>query len=297
MKIVVIAGGLSPERDVSLSSGSQIANALIDKGYKVCFIDLYVGIDNLNSDELFYDSKSQTKYEYTVPPNEPDLDQLKKDVKNGNSLIGKNVIELCKKADLAFLALHGDIGENGKLQAVFDSFGIAYTGTGYTGSLLAMDKDISKMLMIQNKILTPRWKIVKGDLEDTDEFMSQLKLPYVVKPCSCGSSVGTSVVRSTDELISAVRHAKKYDSDIMVEEMIEGREFSVGILEGEALPVIEIIPHEGFFDYQNKYQAGLTQEICMLLLMVDISDFINCQLAFFKQADGLCDLRNQTFFT
>ena len=262
MKIVVIAGGLNPERDVSLSSGSQIANALIEVGYKVCLVDLYMGIGTTNFDDMFDDLKLQKKYEYSVPPHEPDLDQLKEKVDNGNSLIGKNVIELCKMADLVFLALHGDIGENGKLQAIFDSYGITYTGTGYIGSLLAMDKDLSKLHMIQNQILTPRWKIINGDFEDIDKLMFQLKLPYVVKPCSCGSSVGITIVRSKDELCSAVSYAKRYEENIMIEEMIEGREFSVGILEGEALPVIEIIPHEGYFDYEAKYQVGLAQEIC-----------------------------------
>ena len=150
MKIVVLAGGLSPERDVSLSSGSLIANALIESGHSVCLLDLYKGV---NANSLFFDLESDKRYSYAVPQHEPDLRQLM--AVHGNSLIGANVIELCKTADLVFLALHGDIGENGKLQAVFDVYGIKYTGTGYTGSLLAMDKDISKQLMIKNNILTP----------------------------------------------------------------------------------------------------------------------------------------------
>jgi len=271
MKIIVIAGGLSPERDVSLSSGSQIANALMDMGHKVCLIDLYIGTDTVHFDDIFHDSKSEKKYAYSIPAHEPDLEQLKKEVDNENSFIGKNVIELCKKADLAFLALHGDIGENGKLQAIFDSFGILYTGTGYIGSLLAMDKDLSKLLMRQNQILTPHWKIINSDFENTDTLMNQLKLPYVIKPCSCGSSVGVSIVRSKEEFFSAINYAMKYESTVMVEEMIEGREFSIGVLEGEALPIIEIIPHEGFFDYENKYQAGMTQEICPAVLSEEVA--------------------------
>lgn len=261
MKIVVVAGGLSPERDVSLSSGSLIANALIDVGYKVCLVDLYKGVEMKYFDEIFFDSSSGKRYDYSVPEYEPDLNQLKKDVNNGNSLIGENIVELCKSADLVFLALHGDIGENGQFQAVLDSFGILYTGTGYIGSLLAMDKDLSKLLMVQNKILTPQWVIMENDYDNLSHIQ-KVGYPCVIKPCSCGSSVGVSIIRNNNEYISAVKYAIKYEKKVMIEKLIEGREFSIGILDGNALPVIEIIPNEGFFDYKNKYQEGLTREVC-----------------------------------
>jgi len=261
MKIVVIAGGLCPERDVSLSSGSKIANALIAVGYEVCLIDLYTGVESESFDGLFIDSKSEKRYSYSVPEREPDLDQLKRESGNGDSLIGKNVIELCKYADLVFLALHGDIGENGKLQAIFDSFGILYTGTGYIGSLLAMDKDIAKIFMLQNQILTPQWELLELT-NDTDAPVCKTEFPLVIKPCSCGSSVGVSIVRNKEEYIAAIEYAKKYEKKIMIEKMINGREFSVGILGGEVLPPIEIIPSEGFYDYRNKYQYGVAKEVC-----------------------------------
>ena len=249
MKIVVIAGGLSPERDVSLSSGCLIADALIGIGYEACLIDLYTGAEIL---------KSGTKYNYAVPENEPDLDKLKREANNGESLIGPNVIELCRSADLVFIALHGDIGENGKLQAVFDSFGILYTGTGYTGSLLAMDKDLAKSIMVQHNILTPDWHIIYN----ADSPPPDAELPCVVKPCGCGSSVGISIVKTKEDYKAALECAGKYENKIIVEKMIAGREFTVGILGSQALPVIEIIPKEGFFDYKNKYQPGATLEIC-----------------------------------
>jgi len=255
MKIVVVAGGLSPERDVSLSSGSLIANALIDIGYEVCLVDLYTGVEIL---------KSGGEYSYAVPEHEPDLDKLKQDANNGNALIGWSVIELCKSADLVFIGLHGDIGENGKLQAIFDAFGIIYTGTGYIGSLLAMDKDLAKAIMRQNNILTPDWEIIPRTLRETSNA-SEGDAPFfpcVVKPCGCGSSVGVSIVRNKAEYISALEYAKKYEEKIMVEKMIEGREFTVGVLDNQALPVIEIIPNEGFFDYKNKYQPDATLEVC-----------------------------------
>ena len=252
MKIVVVAGGLSPERDVSLSSGAQIANALAETGYEVCLVDLYTG-------SIL--EKSGDRYAYNIPVHEPDLERLKRESGNRNSLIGKNVIELCQSSDLAFLALHGDIGENGKLQAVFDSYGITYTGTGYIGSLLAMDKDLAKLLMVQNNILTPAWEIIVGR-GDPDAPPPDIDFPLVIKPCSCGSSVGVSIVQNEREYTDAVSHAAKYETKIIVEKMIAGREFSVGILDNFALPAIEIIPDGKFFDYEHKYQPGITKEIC-----------------------------------
>ena len=256
MKVVVLAGGLSPERDVSLSSGSLIANALIENGHEVFLLDLYKGIDEIDED-LFIDRNSGKRFEFDVKMSEPDLESLKKEVNNGKSLIGKNVIELCLKADVVFLGLHGDIGENGKLQALFDCYGIVYTGTPYIGSLLAMDKDIAKQIMVQNNIRTADWKVI-----DAENFNEEIEFPCVVKPLSCGSSVGVSIVNDADELIRAINFAKKYEKNILIENMIKGREFSVGVLNGKALPVIEIIPNEGFYDYKNKYQKGFTKEVC-----------------------------------
>lgn len=260
MKIVVVAGGLSPERNVSLSSGSKIANALIDAGHKVCLADLYMGIESESFDDMFVNSSSGIRYDYTVPSEEPDLVMLKEQSGNGRSLIGKNIIRLCESADIAFLALHGDIGENGRLQAVFDSFGILYTGSGYAGSMLAMDKDLAKRLMLQNNVLTPEWKTY--NTQDTGVADNPIGYPCVIKPCGCGSSVGVSIARNAEEYNAALFYAKKYEDTVIVEEMIKGREFSIGILGGEALPIIEIIPGEGFYDYKNKYQPGLTKEIC-----------------------------------
>jgi len=289
MRIVVIAGGLSPERDVSLSSGSLIANALIERGYEVCLVDLYMGVGDIEHngvglnnkhihdfDDMFVNSNSTKRYSYNIPPHEPDLDKLRNESNNGGSLIGKNVIEICRAADLAFLALHGDMGENGKLQAIFDSYGITYTGTGYIGSLLAMDKDLAKLLMVQNHILTPKWETIELSNNDNGGInnkkpITHMAFPLVIKPCSCGSSVGVSIVRNEDEYGSAIEYARRYEKKIIVEELIKGREFSVGVLDNTVLPVIEIIPKEGFYDYKNKYQSGLTDEVCPADLDMEIT--------------------------
>lgn len=261
MNIAVLAGGYSPERDVSLTSGSLIANALIDEGHMVCLADVYLGID-----EEDYAAKSpfdtNKKEIYKVEDSIPDLRALREKSGNGDALIGRGIIELCRAADVVFLALHGSMGENGQLQATFDNYGIKYTGSGYVGSLLAMDKDISKKIFCESGVPTPRWLCVNACEADREEIMRRIGLPCVVKPCSCGSSVGVSIVESEEELQVALSCAAEYEALVLVEKKIEGRELTVGILDGEVLPMIEIIPTEGFYDYKNKYQAGKTLEIC-----------------------------------
>lgn len=255
MNIVVLSGGLSDERDVSLSSGSQIANALIKNGHRVLLLDLYLGLKEVNTFEEAYKVYGETVYDYKVPKIAPNLEKLIEKNNGRRSEIGETVISICKSADIVFLGLHGGIGENGKLQAIFDLHNIKYTGSGYKGSLLAMDKIVSKEIMTVNDILTPEWSII--DSENNNTIMA----PAVVKPNDNGSSIGVKVVENQDELKDAIEVAKQYSSTILVEQKIEGREFSVGILGEEVLPIIELIPKEGFYDYSNKYQPGATEEI------------------------------------
>ena len=174
MKIVVLAGGLSPERDVSLSSGSQIANALREAGHHVLLLDVYEGLKTNESEfeSLFKDNITGKPYYYKVKGIEPDLNEIKRKSNNGDSLIGKNVLSLCMFADVVFIALHGSMGENGQIQASFDSMGIKYTGTGYIGSLLAMDKDLTKKLLQQAGIPTAKWLTINKN---------QLSIEYIVK--------------------------------------------------------------------------------------------------------------------
>lgn len=264
MNIVVLAGGLSPERDVSLSSGSLIANILRESGHRVLLLDAYDGVEAEESEfeSLFKDNITGKPYSYKVPDKEPNLEEIKKASSNGNSLLGKNVLSLCQFADVVFMGLHGAMGENGQIQAAFDLLGIKYTGTGYIGSLLAMDKDITKKMLQQAEIRTPKGITFSFDSISLEKVTDKIGLPCVIKPTSNGSSIGVSIVENAGEFEDAVDLVKKYEANILVEEKIEGREFSVGILEGKALPVIEIIPLKGFYDYKNKYQSGLTKEVC-----------------------------------
>jgi D-alanine-D-alanine ligase len=154
------------------------------------------------------------------------------------------------------------MGENGQIQATFDVMGIKYTGTGYIGSLLAMDKDLTKKLLQKEGIPTAQWLIFTKNSISTEDIIEKIGLPCVVKPCSAGSSIGVSIVHNIEELKTAITIANKIESSILIEKMILGREFSVGLLQDKVLPVIEIMPKEGFYDYKNKYQADLTQDIC-----------------------------------
>ena len=261
MKIVVLAGGISPEREVSLSSGSLIANALIKKGHRVLFLDLYLGMPSLPEDPdcLFTDSLI---HEHAISKAIPNMEELKTRAENGNALIGKNVLELCRRADLVFLALHGGIGENGQIQAVLEAYGIPHTGSSYEGALLAMNKDLSKRLWRDAGVPTPDWVLLdrKDPEKDLAEAIARLGKDVVVKPIGCGSSVGVSIPKDEAALSRAVKEAAEW-GQLLLERRIFGREFAIGILGDEILPPVEIIPKRGFYDYKNKYQ-GTTEEIC-----------------------------------
>ena len=252
MKIVVLAGGLSDERDVSLTSGSLVANALTKNGHDVILVDIYKGIENIKDIDILF--KEKKKYKYNTSEKIPNLKIIKENNNNQENLIGKNIIEVCKKADIVFLALHGSIGENGKIQALFDLYNIKYTGSGYKGSMLAMDKEISKRLFKEDNIKTADYYIY-GDNKS-------ISFPLVIKPCNNGSSIGVSIANNNKEFDLALNKLKNCKDKILVEKYIKGREFSVGIIENNVLPPIEIIPSKGFYDYKNKYQKGYTKEIC-----------------------------------
>ncbi len=260
MRIVVLAGGLSTERDVSISSGILVAAALRQKGHEVVLLDVFTGYEQniCDIDALFKQNYSFAE-KASVGKTVSDISEIKENrLDKSDRFIGANVIEICSEADITFLALHGGEGENGQLQAAFDLLGIKYTGTGYLGSALAMNKGLTKSVFVQNKINTPSGGIYKSiaDAESWNTF------PCVVKPCSGGSSVGIAKAENKEEFDAAVKDAFKYENEVVVEQFVKGREFSVGILGGKALAPIEIIPKSGFYDYESKYQAGATVEIC-----------------------------------
>ncbi len=261
MNILVLCGGLSSERNVSLTTGAMVQNALVKLGHHAVTADLFMGLELSGTVEEAFEKAVQPVPVGKISEAVPDLDAVKAsrdpDVKG---MFGKNIIELCQYSDIVFIALHGGDGENGRLQAAFDMLGVKYTGSGYLGSAMAMNKAVTKQMFLKDGVLTPRGaRLKRGHKAVSGDFGS---LPLVIKPCSGGSSIGVSIARTEEEFEKAVNEAFAYENELIVEEYIKGREFSCGVLGHRYLPPIEIIPKEGWYDYKNKYQPGLTDEIC-----------------------------------
>ena len=261
MNIVVLSGGLSTERNVSLTTGAKVQNALIAKGHNAILADVYLGYKLSGSIEDEFKNATKPACVNQVSEIVPDIEKIKKQRdKNPEIFFGENIIELCSYADIVFMALHGENGENGRLQAAFDLYDIKYTGSGYLGCAVSMHKNLTKQLFKAFNVPTPNGKMLRrGEVASFAEFGCK---KLVVKPCCGGSSIGVFIVENEKDFQNALEEAFKFEDEILVEEYISGREFSVGVLGDRVLPAIEIIPKEGFYDYKNKYQAGMTIEIC-----------------------------------
>lgn len=262
MKILVLAGGLSPERNVSLSSGSLIAEALRGRGHQVALVDLFFGLDHYEGEpESLYNAPIPEKFK-RVSREAPDLEEVRAGRKDQSpSAIGPGVLDLCRSADVVFLALHGACGEDGRIQATLDLLGVPYTGSGCLGSAIAMDKDLTKRL-VADQVTTPRWETATVTEENLAELTGQTSLPVVVKPIDSGSSIGVYIAHTREELARALAESIKLGGRTVLEQYIQGREIQVAVLDDQALPSIEIIPKEGFYDYENKYQPGAAVEVC-----------------------------------
>ena len=258
MKIVVLAGGTSTERDVSIVSGTMVCKALREKGHQAILMDVFFGLKQI-PESLFPE-------EYDVEGAAEEIrshnDSLAEAVKARREFFGPHVIEICQKADVVFMALHGANGEDGKVQAAFDLFGIPYTGTGYLSSAVAMDKGLTKQFFETHGVPVPKGISLMKNQAFVSLEKSGLEFPVVVKPCCGGSSVGVFIAGNQEEYEAALQAAFAYEDELIVEEYVKGREFSVGVVDGKAYPIIEIAPIEGFYDYTNKYKAGSTIETC-----------------------------------
>ncbi|MDO4521627.1 MAG: D-alanine--D-alanine ligase [Eubacteriales bacterium] len=259
MKIVVLAGGTSTERAISIVSGTKVCEALRSRGHQAILIDVFCGKEGLQPKEAFtteYDLESEVAYI------EGFNDQIEKLQEERREFFGPQVLEVCREADVVFMALHGLCGEDGKIQATFDLMGIAYTGSGYLGSALAMDKAITKQLFRENGVPTPAGMILKKSDPRPAFAELDMEFPCVVKaPCG-GSSVGVYIVEDEAAFAQALEDCFALEEKAVVEAYVRGREFSVGVVDGKAYPIIEIAPLVGFYDYHNKYQAGSTVETC-----------------------------------
>ncbi len=268
MNIVVLAGGTSTERDISIMTGVNVAKSLKRNGHNVNLIDVFLGTDKYKSSEDFFNEDNDfDKVEKELKAKTADIPAIIEErLKNGKPFFGNSVLEFCKKADIVFMGLHGANGEDGKIQGTFDLLGIKYTGTGYLSSAISMDKELTKKVLISEGIPMP-----KGVSLKKGHKLEYVPFPCVVKPCCGGSSVGVSIVQSEDDFKAAVEEAFTYEDNILVEEYINGREFSVAVVDGKALPVVEIVPLKGFYDYENKYKDGASEHISPARIPDDIT--------------------------
>lgn len=262
MNIVVLCGGLSMERNVSITSGTLVCKSLREMGHRAVLVDMFYGLEDVETPiERIFDELPEIR-EASVSREAPNLDEVRANRKwKSRSMIGKGVLELCQAADVVFLALHGACGEDGRIQATLDLLGVPYTGSGYLGSALAMDKDLTKKIVAPLGVLTPAWETVSYAESDISAIVERTALPVVVKPVDSGSSIGVAIAYTPEELKTALVDNLN-QSRVILEQYVSGREIDVGVLDGKSLPSIEIIPKQGFYDYINKYQVGATIEIC-----------------------------------
>ncbi|MBU8923267.1 MAG: D-alanine--D-alanine ligase [Bacteroidales bacterium] len=249
IKITVLLGGDSPEREVSISSGLGVMEALRGLGYKVAAIDPALPMDRQGEPDRVSIGEA--------PPGEvPHLDRHRR-----FEWLGSDAI---LSADVVFIALHGGAGEDGTIQAQLESAGVRYTGTGIMGSALAMNKDRSKALFNQAGVQTAphMLTVTGGDIETRrvrETIESGIGFPAIIKPNCQGSSVGFSYLPAPEKLGQALAKAARYGNELLVERFVPGREMTVAILDGIALPVVEIIPFSGFYDYRSKYTKGTSR--------------------------------------
>ncbi len=287
MNIVVLAGGLSTERDVSFVTGNMVSKALRENGHRVILLDVFMGYSDKEEDltGIFDRSEEVSVKVEGIPETAPDLAKVKASRKDqSDCFFGPNVIRMCQMADIVFMALRGENGENGKIQAAFDLFGIRYTGSDYLSSAIAMNKGIAKQFFQAHGIPTPGGITMKKENREDDLSKLPVSLPCIVKPCCGGSSIGVTIVRSEEAFKKALDDAFFWENELVIEEFVQGREFSVGVIEGKALPIIEIAPIQGFYDYKNKYKAGSAVETCP----AELPDEVTKQMQKYAEAVAEC---------
>jgi len=248
MNIAVLMGGTSDERDVSLSSGAQVAAALRQAGHVVVAVDTVRGVLPPEEERHLLLHGVQA-----APPEEADLEEL-----DEGHTVALTRDPALSEIDVFFMALHGGSGEDGTIQALLDVAGVAYTGSDRLGCSLAMDKEVSKRLLRDAGVPTPDW--LSGE-QTADDVEAALGLPVIVKAAGGGSSLRLLLAHDRGELEAAIEEARGFHDVVLFERYIPGRELTVGIVGEEALPVGEIVPAHEIFDYECKYQPGLAEEI------------------------------------
>lgn len=242
-RVGVLMGGLSAEREISIKSGNAVRAALLNKGIDAVPVELEMA-QNVNGYRSYVTDK----------------------IRSSN-------------IDIAFIALHGEFGEDGSIQKILEEIKIPYTGSKVDASSLGMDKVRSKAIFESSNIPVPRYKVIRRP--DLDKhpvarvYFKELGSSLVIKPSCEGSSIGLSIIEKEDNLQEALANAFKYSGDVIIEEYVQGREITVGILEDKALPIVEIMPKKKFFDFEAKYQKGLTEYA--VPASIEKAKYIECQ--------------------
>ena len=267
MKIVVLGGGISTERHVSLVSGTSVCKALRSLGHKAIFVDMFLGLEDYEGSlEAAFDAPDGFCGSVAIEKEAPDLAAVRASRRDKSpSRLGKNVLAVCALADCVFLGLHGADGEDGKIQAALDLLGVPYTGSDCLSSAMASDKAVSKRIMESCGVLTPKWSEITYSEADIPALRESLPVPCAVKVVGGGSSIGVALPDTRDELEDALRDILQYGNRVIVEEKIQGRELTQPVLGDRYLSTIEIVPPEGMtFDYVAKYQSGAlaARELC-----------------------------------
>ena len=241
LKIVLLLGGVSSEREVSKESGKSIYNALISLGYETKIIDPGYGLNQPENIGDFFAEK--------------DFSEVKKE-----NVIESVRCEEFENADLVFIGLHGKYGEDGIIQSLLELKDLKYTGSNVVASAAAMDKILSKILFERVSVKTPDWFAVeKNEIEAeyiVERIAGSVSYPCVIKPNDSGSTIGLTICKSESEVKPALKKAAQFSNKILIEKFIPGRELTVGIFDERTLPVLEIIPKKGFYDYEAKYGEG-----------------------------------------
>ncbi|MCX6152458.1 MAG: D-alanine--D-alanine ligase [Ignavibacteriales bacterium] len=271
MKIALLIGGTSPEREVSKSSGKSIYYSLKELGYSVILIDPAYGLNQPTKEEDYFSEKDFAE------------------ITNRNCGIAINS-SLLDDVDLVFIGLHGKWGEDGTIQALLELRGIKYTGAGVLASALAMDKNVSKIMFQHYDVATPKWFVVEKWDKDFQVVIEKTKkffgFPCIIKPNDQGSTIGLTLCRSEEELQPAVEIARKFSDKVLIEEYIPGKEIEVGILDNEALPVLEIKPKHDLYDYECKYTSGMSEYIVPAQIPIAIARHLQHQALLAFQSVG-----------
>jgi D-alanine-D-alanine ligase len=249
MRVTVVTGGASAERDVALASARQVVPALRAGGHAVVVVDTVTG--------FVPESRESEHLLSAVGATWPSVAELQQRERSF-LLTSLGALPEVREADVVFLVLHGGRGEDGTIQTILETIGVPYTGSGPLGSAMAMDKDISKRLFRDAGVRTARWCMSPVTAAEAGKALGW---PVVVKPSKQGSTVGLTVVKRPEDFDRAVWYAQEFDDEVMIEAFVPGRELTVGILDDQALAVGEIIPQHEIFDYECKYTPGMSDEI------------------------------------